>query len=1515
MAFPSVVAPRQASGALSSSTSHAIAMPASATTARGVLVVTTWDSAPVATTASSGWTKIAQSNAGSGSVGSALFYKRPGVTLSSLTVSLSFAEEGTYVVLAIDDAEPSENVTATSATATTANGNPPNHVPAGGARDYLWIAAHCNESLEVATTAPSGFANLTAAEGGSSGASTATAERTLNAASLDPGAFVSPAEDYIAWTIAVPPLAATDVEVDDTRPAGTLHGSPTGETVEALSIHLALDDVAPGAAETGSPAGESIAVGVPDIAPSGVETGAPGGELVSVSVSDTRPAGTATGAPTGETVTADEPGLPAGGAPFVSLWAVHPTTGALVRLPHVLKVDLSPVRNQAGAFRFDYPAFGRNFDLLHDRLVNDQVSLELELWVGGSRFNSLGGDVLQAEGDDVAEDSVWSFAGKFFTHRLSRAVVKHDPSDEKGERKFSAATAGTIMRTFLQEAQGRGTITEISYATFSTTHDSAGVPWAKNVTMKFSPYGDVLTVMQRLVALGMCEGEVDRDKRLLLYNPGGAGRDLTTRTPPVILRRGKDMLESNRRIDVEEAGTDFFGTGAEGLYASAFDASARARWGEQIERAVDSNQLTDQGALLAFVQAARTSGVHAPMELTHGLVFGSNRPAPVSGFRINDWLYSDVGRGLERVRVAQWVLSQDVGGIDGSVTLNDVIADKLTRLSRQLAALADGSAVVGTSTASPVDDITPPAAPTGLVVDSIAYQDDEHSQTLAAVTVGWSPVVTNADGPTTPQAQAAQLIVERFESGLVIAEDWTWPGSPQLVNDHNDALLAAWNESGDAQAWLVDYVSDHSDGASATDDVAGYKVQLAYLGMSQVGGIPSSNPVDQIIAFNEVTPSNGITATTFTFGGVESNASVAVRVAAFDRSGNQGPWSVPLAHTTAVDNVPPEQAAAPTLAVWFRTVDITSDGLDVFGGAMPSDWDHDEIWVSRAASFTVPATASTPVAFDPTSAVEQHVANLYGAGTWNQPDIPVGIGYYAARRSVDRAGNAGELSPIAGPVTAEQLVSQDLLDSIITAPKIADFAVESAKIVDLAVVNAKIGNLAVNDAKIETLSVGKLTAGTMTATVTNSGLFRTASTGNRVEFDGAGIRLYSGTTVVGRWQTSDASMLMTGTYQSGLSGERINIFPDGTLRFYPASGTNYSQISNFGNDLVMRGVMDSNGRSGRINVNAQGIGMNFSAESEIPSNLRAEFAVFDRRTRITAPFQSLELNGRLASPVGGERRIQFSETNSSGATLANSFVSYQTSDGGVGGFTGNGGGIKFEAGQILITTGGLDSFGVIKASDFVVSSSETVKDEIEDIRAILDPLAAIRAARARKFVYTDERWYTPPPTEEDPDPEPISVDPPERFGVLAEELPPQLVIDSPDGSGGTVPSISIPAQVGVLWGAIGQIAEDMEIRYVHASQTLSSTLILQAGQTRDVALTWDEAPLDKVRGADARLDVGVAFMGKATATVIQSSVTDTGCTVRIRATATVVINTGNPLTVHATAAYLYSPPFDPEDPA
>lgn len=178
----------------------------------------------------------------------------------------------------------------------------------------------------------------------------------------------------------------------------------------------------------------------------------------------------------------------------------------------------------------------------------------------------------------------------------------------------------------------------------------------------------------------------------------------------------------------------------------------------------------------------------------------------------------------------------------------------------------------------------------------------------------------------------------------------------------------------------------------------------------------------------------------------------------------------------------------------------------------------------------------------------------------------------------------------------------------------------------------------------------------------------------------------------------------------------------------------------------------------------------------------------------------------------------------------------------------------------------------------------------EDLRGLLDPLLAVKAARP--IVRT--------------------VDVPgvgEQLvaAVDAGQLPDVALVPLVEGGHG----IDLAAQLALVQAALGRLA-DLQLRGVHGQRTFTSTLILQAGDTRDIAITWSSTPLAPCRHATARLDLGIAWLGKLSASVPPESVTDTGATVRLTASATVVVNSGQPLTVHADGAYFYWPPFEEE---
>src|SRR5690606_28698168 len=354
---------------------------------------------------------------------------------------------------------------------------------------------------------------------------------------------------------------------------------------------------------------------------------------------------------------------------------------------------------------------------------------------------------------------------------------------------------------------------------------------------------------------------------------------------------------------------------------------------------------------------------------------------------------------------------------------------------------------------------------------------------------------------------------------------------------------------------------------------------------------------------------------------------------------------------------------------------------------------------------------------------------------------------------------------------------------------------------------------------------------------------------------------------------SDGTILITGTYRSGTTGQRINIDPDGTMSFYASSGANPSRIKNEGNDIVWRGPL-TGGKSGRLNVNTLGVGINYGDEDDIPES-EAEFLVLDRQTRMTAPFMNFQVDQRKDSPVGGVNdgyRVQFSMLDDDGDFISRSGISYAIDNDGWGGMAGNDTGCKLaivgedgEAGRFVVTSGTLEGYGVGWALGWDNPSSGDVKEDVEDARALLDPLETIKNERARKFRY---KWSG---AGESP-----------RVGVIAEELP--EVLHRPIGDGGErIIGLSVNDQVGVLWGAINQIL-DQEIVSTSAIAVLDASGffppgIFPADATAEVEVTWESSPPAAPTGGFVQVHSSFLWAGKVTAWIKTGSTTAEGCTV------------------------------------
>lgn len=206
MIAPTIVTRATNASSTSDSTSFTVTMPSSIVVGNMLIAVVSADGNPTLTvnTGSSGvnWKKLGQAS-NSTVVTGGIFWKLAEGS-DALVITSSASEQFSATVLQVSNARSLQGA---SANGSSTNSDAPNLAPTWGVSTYtvpcLWIATRSGDSTVVATVAPSSYSNLQSqAAGGTSGASTNTAERSLTASSENPGTFTSTTEQWVSWTLA-----------------------------------------------------------------------------------------------------------------------------------------------------------------------------------------------------------------------------------------------------------------------------------------------------------------------------------------------------------------------------------------------------------------------------------------------------------------------------------------------------------------------------------------------------------------------------------------------------------------------------------------------------------------------------------------------------------------------------------------------------------------------------------------------------------------------------------------------------------------------------------------------------------------------------------------------------------------------------------------------------------------------------------------------------------------------------------------------------------------------------------------------------------------------------------------------------------------------------------------------------------------------------------------------------------------------------------------------------------------
>lgn len=925
----------------------------------------------------------------------------------------------------------------------------------------------------------------------------------------------------------------------------------------------------------------------------------------------------------------------------VTFWALYDNGNLRCPLPDVESWTISPVSNDAGTLTLTYPASGINWAVLHESVTLDK-DITVQVRVDGVVRPELQSTLFESSGDDVEEGAVWTYTGTLAAGRLAEAIVApqggmpaqgSDPDDEQ-DAHFYSATAGTIFGTLMLEAQARGTLSYMTYSSFSNTHDSNGVAWTKLITLKLAPGTNLLKVLLGLVEVGLCEFRVlGFDVRL--YQPDGTGVDRTLTNPPVIFRTGQSLLDSPRKHTSRDTATAALVAGAEGNYRWASDASALARRGRRIEVGKSQGQIHDPGALTAYAAHYLTTVTSGRMEKTHGLTLFEG-PVPFFDFDVGDWVWSDlraeselVPVPLERLRVAQITLSMDSSGVlSGSVTLNDLIAEREAALAKRMQGLEGGTTIVGTSTARPVSegfDLLAPKAPLGLLVTSLAQPSLEPIP-RSAVFASWSPVTQNADN--TPIEDLAGYIVQ-----------WRYLDAPYITNWNQLSMVtstsADWGnvvagEDIEVHVAAIDLVGNLSTWSSSvfhtteTDStpppIPSTPIVTEFLGTltlqwDGLGSFGEVMPVDfQGVEIHRSTVS-GFTPSSLTLvekmlgPGYRNYPDLTLQTTYFFKL-----ISYDKTLPTPNKSTPSAQAFATPAPIGYGDVAFKDVGNLVEDGSFEiatsrvthaarshGAWsfvsggaDHGS-WFARVSGSVSPGSGVRELVLSPripTVPGQDYAYRFALRGTGVNASLAARIRWYKSDSTT--SVNDVFLSNITTDNTGFWLSKES---ASVVAPALAvSFEIYIVPIstlsagtwdVDRVEVRERIGtllvqDLAVTNAKIADLSVGKLTSGSINAIMLMvSGMIRSAPSGARYELDAAGLRFYdpssnivfhaNGTTgfvsIIGTFTTSTGNDSIVLTNDSG--DPEINLYRSEDLLGF-AQITAVGQSSDSTVDLVMR---------------------------------------------------------------------------------------------------------------------------------------------------------------------------------------------------------------------------------------------------------------------------------------------------------------------------------------------------------
>jgi hypothetical protein len=432
----------------------------------------------------------------------------------------------------------------------------------------------------------------------------------------------------------------------------------------------------------------------------------------------------------------------------VRLVAYAPNGDRLGILPTPLSVDLGLPLDDVGSLRLSYPLGAPGAALLATpvEVAVETYNPDAGAWaeIDGARFLRI-----KRTGDVTDPTGARSFELPAYAWMLRKARLfpsEHD--NNEGKRSFLSATAGTILATLITGAQARGTLPGLALD-FTPIVDSAGAAWAKVLTIYYEPGIDVAAVLDNLAEQGVADWTTS-GRTLRVFNADTTlGRNLTTNTPPVDLRLGRDITEAPDTGTLEDVASAVYVKGEGSARLELVNPDAPAPWGRW-ESFITQGGVRDEGTMRLLAEAELDRAGRERIQITRGLSFTAARWLPFRDYRPGDYVLAPDDTGtLAPLRVRQVTLTRDqVGTLAGNLVLNDRFLERELRLAKRTRGIVGGATADGGSGAQPAPegpDPRQPAAPAGLVVATTAYLDSDGAA-RGQITATWGTVDTATDG-------------------------------------------------------------------------------------------------------------------------------------------------------------------------------------------------------------------------------------------------------------------------------------------------------------------------------------------------------------------------------------------------------------------------------------------------------------------------------------------------------------------------------------------------------------------------------------------------------------------------------------------------------------------------------------------------------------------------------------------------------------------------------------------------